>query len=119
MNIPPDEICYSEAVSGLDPAFEYSHDADSDLWVERCISDLAQLWNYGNLYAVTEVRETKAGRALHIVAMAGEFDQKLMDEMEEWGKSVGCKSSYFSGRKGWVKRLPDYKQITVTLQKEL
>ena len=55
MNIPPDEICYSEAVIGLDAAFEYSHDADADLWVERCISDLAQLWNYGDLYAVTEV----------------------------------------------------------------
>ena len=103
----------------LMPAFELSHDSTAAEWIQRCRDDLAQLWQHGNFHAVTEVRKLHSGIALNIVALAGEFDQKLMDEMEEWGKSVGCKSSYFSGRKGWVKRLPDYKQITVTLHKEL
>jgi hypothetical protein len=118
MNIQPDDVQASMA-RFLDPAFERSHDSTADEYIQRCRDDLAQLWTNGSLYAITEVRKIHSGLALHIVAMAGEFDQKLVDEMEEWGRSVGCKSSYFSGRKGWARKMPDYEQITVTLQKEL
>lgn len=103
----------------LSCAFDRSFTHTLPEWIERCKRDLAQLWQHGELLAVTEVLNTKTGRALHIVAMAGVFDQALMTEMETWGKSQGCTYSIFTGRRGWTRRLPDYSLKTVTMVKGL
>ena len=90
-----------------------------DLWLGKCKNDIAQLWATDDLWAITEVISTKTGRALHIVCMAGKFDQLMVDEIESWAKLMQCQKSYFSGRQGWIKRMPDYKLKSVTLYKEL
>ncbi len=109
----------AEASNALRPAFDLSHDHDAHVWLDRCEKDLAQLWRHGELWAITEVRNGKDGRFLHILAMAGEYSRDLVNEMETWAKSIGCVKSVFTGRKGWMRRVPDYKLKAVTLEKEI
>jgi hypothetical protein len=118
MVIAPRDIP-AEAADALACAFARSDVHDAALWVGRCKADLAQLWKRGNLWAITEVQATKEGRALHIVAMAGDYAPELVEEMEAWGRSAGCSKSFFTGRQGWVRKVPDYRVKTVTLEKEL
>ena len=108
-----------QAIEALGPAFERSLFQYAGEWLQRCEQDQAQLWRDGDLWAVTEVQELKTGRALHIVAMAGAYTPRLMEEMEAWGRHVGCRDAFFSGRRGWARRLPDYKIESVTMQKGL
>lgn len=109
----------AEAVDALRPAFDRYGLHDAETWVTRCIEGLAQLWRHGSLWAITEVHEFATGRACHIVAMSGDFTQSLMDEIEDWAKQKGCKQMHFTGRKGWARRLPDYKAIAIVMQKEI
>lgn len=83
------------------------------------MQDTAQLWRLGNLWAITEVMQGKQFRVIHIVAMAGEYSQSLVTEIENWAVLNGCKKSYFTGRKGWQKRVLDYKLDSITMSKEL
>ena len=108
-----------EAAAALAPAFDRSLSCTAEEWIERCRADLAQLWRLGSLWAVTEVRDTKAGRVLHGVALAGEFDHALIDEIEGWAATIGCTKSVITGRPGFAKTLHGYKQKTVTLEKDI
>jgi hypothetical protein len=103
----------------LQCAFDLSETHGLENFIALCRADLAQLWVHGNLMAITTVHQTKTGRAIKIEAMAGEFANELMLEMEAFGKSVGCNKIFFTGRRGWVKRLADYHLTSVTLTKEL
>ncbi|APW37658.1 hypothetical protein RD110_11020 [Rhodoferax koreense] len=117
--VRPASIDFEAAVQGLTPAFDLSEVHNACTWVTKCQQDMAQLWRDGSLWAVTEVVETKRGRALHFVAMAGDYVDSLRIEIEAWGKSVGCNKAFFTGRKGWAKRLPAYRIRTVTLEKDI
>lgn len=92
---------------------------DVDEYLLRCKRDQAQLWGNGSFWMITEVADTKSGRALNIVAIAGDYDEDLWRSAEVWGKSVGCIRAFVTGRLGWIKRKPDYTVRTVTLSKEL
>lgn len=109
----------AEAAQALQAAFDRSCVHDAQVWVQRCRQDLAQLWRHGDLWAITEVTATKTGRAVHIVAMAGSYDPVLVGEIEQWGRAMGCGKCFFTGRKGWLRRVPDYRLRTVTLEREL
>jgi hypothetical protein len=111
--IPP------EAAAALAPAFDRYGVQSASEWVQRCRDDLAQLWRVGSVWAVTEVCKQKEGPGVHIVAMAGDFTHEIMHEIETWAKAIGCKKAYFSGRKGWMRRLPDYELASITCVKEL
>lgn len=118
MHYTPDTIP-AEAVDALRPAFDRYGLHDAETWVQRCRDGLAQLWAIGPLWAITEVHEFASGRACHIVAMAGDFTQAIMDEIEAWAQQVGCKQMHFTGRKGWERRLPDYTAIAIVMHKEI
>ena len=109
----------AEAESSLSPAFALSLVFDAGEWLDACERDEAQLWNLGKFWAVTQVRELKSGRALNIVACAGEYDDRLRREAEQWARNVGCQKVYFYGRKGWAKRLPDYRLEQIVMSKEI
>lgn len=109
--IPP------EAADALRRAADTSDAADANEWVQRCKNDTAQLWRDGQFWVVTEIVRTRCGVALHFIAAAGEFSQSLVDEAEEWAKSIGCHKSFFTGRKGWERKLPQYKVRTVTMER--
>lgn len=109
----------TEAAAALAPAFDRYGLQSADEWIQRCRDDLAQLWNVGDVWAITEVCKQQDGPGIHIVAMAGDFTHEIMDEIEAFGRKVGCKHSYFSGRKGWLRRLPSYRLASITCVKEL
>ena len=108
-----------EAAKSLAPAFALSETETPEAWIERCRSDLAQLWRSGDFWAVTEVRNAKRGMVLHIVACAGVYCDQLLSEIEAWGKSKGVQRVYFTGRKGWSRRLSGFDLVTVTMAKEI
>ena len=109
----------ADAVAALGPAFARSYSLDVNEWLDRCEGDEAQLWRHGDLWAITEVRDTAAGRLLVGVALGGAYNDELIPEIERWAKSVGCVKALLTGRKGFTKRLPEYKIKTVTLEKDL
>lgn len=108
------------AIAALSPAFDRSLVLCASDWIKRCETNTAQLWHRNGLWAVTEVQDTKEGRILHIVAAAGNYDAgELLAEIEAWALSVGCSQVFLTGRRGWVKRLPEYQIETITLRKAL
>jgi len=107
------------AAKALERAFERSDTDATEDWLMRCHFDLAQLWQCGEFWAVTQVITGKSGPILHIVAAAGEFDAALVDAMELWGRGVGCVRVMFTGRPGWLRRLNGYTMSAVTALKAL
>lgn len=43
----------------------------------------------------------------------------LISEIENWAKSQGCGKIETWARKGWVKRLPEYRMTHVLLEKDI
>jgi hypothetical protein len=43
----------------------------------------------------------------------------LVDQLEEWARANGCSRLDIVARKGWAKKLPDYKLTHVLLEKDL
>jgi hypothetical protein len=119
--ILPAEVVHIQqaACCALEPAFALSDTDTASDWVLRCHLDLAQLWHGGELWAVTQVVRGKRGLILQIVGMAGRYDPALLNAIESWGRGIGCVRVYFTGRKGWLRREPDYRMTTVTAFKEL
>lgn len=80
-----------------------------------------QLWPGGKSALVTEIKIAPRKKYLHYWLAGGDLDEIL--EMEKsitaWAKSLGCTAVSLSGRKGWTKALPDWKEQCVTLVKEL
>jgi hypothetical protein len=107
------------ACIALEPAFVRSDTDTAAGWVLRCGFDLAQLWRCGELWAVTQVLRGKRGLVLQIVGMAGAYDPALVDAIESWARRVGCVRLLFTGRRGWLRRVPGYRMTTVTAIKEL
>lgn len=115
--IPQREI--EGALQALKPAFDRSRTEFVEVWIARCRDDLAQLWHDEGAWAVTEVLETKTGRTLRIVAWSGRWSADLLESIETWARSVGCVQSVYEGRKGWLRRVPEYKLNTVSAVREL
>lgn len=108
-----------EAVVALQPAFDRSYVHQVEHWIERCRQDAAQLWREGDYWAITEVLSGKDGLILHEVASAGSYVDSLIDEIEDFGRRVGCRKVLATVRPGLARRRPGYRTKTVTLEKEL
>lgn len=109
--IPPD------AVAALAPAFLHFGLHPVEEWIQRCRDDLAQLWRFEDCWAITEIFQSKRGAVCHIVALAGEFNHQAIAEIEQWAKTIGCTLVHFTGRKGWERKLPDYKPTAIVMEK--
>ncbi len=111
------------AEDALRPAFARSLVHSVGDWMQRCANDTAQLWRHGDLWAITEVQETHDGRALSVVAMAGDYSHELAVEIEAWARAHGCKRAFWTGRKGWARKMlahdKQFRVVTVTMEKEL
>jgi hypothetical protein len=108
-----------EAEAALLPAFEYSDDQEVSDWIRMCREDKAQLWRKNDYWLISTVVKTKHGLAIDLRFSAGVYEPDLIDEANEWAKSIGCVRSYFSGRPGCARRRPDYRVRCVTADKEL
>ncbi len=71
---------------------------------------------------VTQIQETEAGRICVIQACGGRGSSSwlfLLDEIEKYARDSGCICIRLFGRRGWTRKLPDYKARKVILEKEL
>ncbi|MFC4924708.1 hypothetical protein [Delftia deserti] len=108
-----------EAAAALEPAFRRTHTDTAEAWLERCRRDLAQLWEHQGYWAISEVINGKTCRVLHLVASAGVFNNELVDEMEAWGRSIGCKKVVAEVRRGMTRRRHGYRIKAVSVEKDL
>ena len=108
-----------EACEALRPAFDCSDMAEVEDWIELCKQDQAQIWRLNDYWVITQVMDTKKGRAVHLAYSAGVYEPELVDKIEQWAKSQGCKIAYFSGRPGTQRRRPDYRLRYITMDKEI
>ena len=72
---------------------------------------------------VTRVEQSERGRFCLVWLAAGEKVHEWLhlvtEKVEPWAKENGCSEMQIVGRKGWVRRLPDYKWTAVVLRKEI
>ena len=86
-----------------------------------------QLWTshagkqiYG--ICITQILIHPQYKFLEIVLLSGEGLKNYFhhfDTIESWAKEQGCQKIKLVGRKGWAKKLPDYKQKLIKLEKDL
>jgi hypothetical protein len=72
--------------------------------------------------AVTELTEALGRRLCTIVACGGQESQNwlhLIGGLEDYAKHEGCAAMRIIGRKGWTRALPDYRERSVILVKDL
>lgn len=69
---------------------------------------------------ITQIKIHPKYTYLDIVMHAGQLASVAhFNQIEQWGKSQGCTKVQIVGRRGWKKALPDYKETSITLEKEL
>lgn len=72
---------------------------------------------------ITRIEQSDIGRYCLVWLAGGERANQwvpmVTEHTEPWAKSQGCEHMQVVGRKGWVKRLPEYKWTAVVLRKEL
>lgn len=87
-----------------------------------------QLWGYQSDritgIAVTQIIETPRGKCCEwyaVISDGGTAEQfaQVKAEIERWAKSVGCRYMRLQGRRGWLKRMKDYRQTGVVMEKEI
>lgn len=82
----------------------------------------ATFWPGRSAAMVTEVCEFPQMRTLHFWLAGGDLVE-LRDELkpmaESWAKERGISRATISGRRGWVKALPGYREIATLCAKEL
>ncbi len=91
------------------------------------VSGEFQLWVIGNdavkAVLLTELFFAPSGKKVaSIRAATGDGAESwlhLLPELEAWAKSEGCHCIEAVARKGWARRLTDYKMTHVILEKEL
>ena len=69
---------------------------------------------------ITQIQIHPKYKFLDIVMYAGELNSsKYLKQVEQWAKSQECTKIKITGRRGWKRALPDYKQTLIQLEKEL
>ena len=71
---------------------------------------------------VMNLIEHNGEKTCHVWLGAGDKTEMigpLRNKAEAWAREQGCKYATIEGRPGWVRALPDYQQVSVTVRKEL
>lgn len=81
-------------------------------------------WDGMRVYgaAVTQVTQSNGKRFCTIVACGGEELNRwryLIGRLEQYAKDEDCRSVVIMGREGWERVYPEYRRVSVTLEKEL
>lgn len=71
---------------------------------------------------VTEISQWPATRECTVVLCGGQDSSgwlHLLATIEAWAKAADCRRMMIDGRAGWIRKLPDYRKVSVVLSKEL
>jgi hypothetical protein len=87
-------------------------------------STLVWIWWDPDISVVftTRIIGTRRGRVCLITTLAGHHlkDWKhMITKIEQYGRDEDCVAIRFSGRKGWKRIFPDYREPWITLEKAL
>lgn len=106
-------------------AARFPYDINVSLLRDDLRSARKQLWGYHDGdrvvgVCVTEIQHPVCWiRAASTDISAPEKVDVTLAEIERWAQSIGCDRIRLGGRRGWKRRLRDYQQIAVTLEKVL
>ncbi len=84
--------------------------------------DQAQFWPANNSAMVTEIVGYPNGSHCRIWLAGGNYDELReleRDRLIPWARSQGCRRIELVGRKGWARRLEDYREVATVLAKEI
>lgn len=98
-----------------------THDIE-DIWA-GIESGHFQFWPAKDGALVTEIQVYPKRKVFHVFLGGGKLEQLLdmIESVEVYGRTIGCKSVTISGRKGWIKVLESRgaRQLCTTMAKEL
>lgn len=128
--VPPDKI---PALWNTVSPFIYSAMANGDFGSfneleSKLLNGDALLWISWNgeeimSAAVTELNLMETGGLVCTIVACGGMNMEkwlhLIDGIETFARHEGCKSTRIVGRKGWLRKLPDYRMTKVVIEKEL
>lgn len=92
----------------LEAALEYANDTHTiDDIKSGVITGRYQFWPADKAAMITEVQEYPQRRVFNVFLGGGDMGQLLdmIDAVEVYAKTIGCKSITVCGRKGWIKVL--------------
>lgn len=71
---------------------------------------------------VTEIADYPRARECIVVLCGGQDSADwlhFLGVIEAWAAQSNCSRAVIDGRMGWIRKLPDYKPVAITLAKEL
>ena len=85
-------------------------------------NDQAQFWPAENSAMVTEIVGYPNGSHCRIWLAGGNYEEVRAlerDRVIPWAQQKGCRRIEMVGRKGWARRLKDYREVATVLVKEI
>lgn len=94
-------------------------DLDTDV-----LSGRALLWvdDQAKCAVVTRIEQTQASKVCLICTVGGDVakrQESLLFSIEEYAKAEGCNSIRWTGRRGWKRIFPEYREIGVVFERKL
>lgn len=108
----------------LAEALLYANDTHEveDIW-DGIRDGRFQFWPAQDGALITEIKVYPKRKVFHVFLGGGKLEQLLdmIESVEVYGRTMGCKSVTISGRKGWIKVLESRgaRQLCTTMAKEL
>lgn len=84
-----------------------------------------QIWGFQDAeqvraVAVTELSETPRGIICTIRVGCGDvpkaLQQRLVEEIGKWARQLNCVKVRIAGRRGWLRRLPQFKPVAIVME---
>jgi len=96
-----------------------SHDI-SDVW-SAIKKNKAQFFPLENSAIVTEIVDYPNQSVCRIWLAGGDLEELMEAEKDvcKWAAKLGCTGMEIIGRKGWSRKLTDYKEASIVLVKEI
>lgn len=88
----------------------------------RIVAGKVQLWTEKDAAAITSIEVYDAGLTeVHIWLCGGKMRgaKQLETRISKWAKDIGAQRILVAGRKGWCRALPGYRELLVTIVKDL
>lgn len=106
----------------IEAALDYANHSHNIGDVRRAIEiGNAQFFPLENSAIVTEIVDYPKKSVCRIWLAGGDLDELIHAEkhIARWAKQIGCHGMEIIGRKGWQRKLSDYRDTSVVLVKEL